>query len=56
MGIYSVKGSDAFDARLDRDFQTVARALAESDVGALCRALVLLGVALALAHRLRRLR
>lgn len=43
MGIYSVKGSDAFDARLDRDFQTVARSLAESDVGALCRALVLLG-------------
>jgi hypothetical protein len=43
MGKYSIKGSYAFDERLDRDFARVIRALTESEDGALCRALVLIG-------------
>jgi hypothetical protein len=43
MGVYTIRGSEAFDARLDHDFDRVARALSESDVGSLCRALVLIG-------------
>lgn len=43
MGKYSIKGSDAFDARLDHDFAQVIRALTESEDAALCRALVLIG-------------
>lgn len=43
MGKYSIRGSAAFDARLDDDFDRVTRALSESDVGSLCRALVLIG-------------
>jgi len=43
MGTYSVKGSGAFDARLDRDFAHVVHALTQSEDAALCRALVLIG-------------
>lgn len=43
MGLYSVRGSGAFDARLDRDFAHVVHALAQSEDAALCRALVLIG-------------
>ncbi len=43
MSKYSIRGSDAFDARLDHDFDRVSRALVESEVGSLCRALVLIG-------------
>ncbi len=43
MGKYSIRGSDAFDARLDRDFERVVRTLTESDVASVCRALVLIG-------------
>jgi len=43
MGHYSIRGSEAFDARLDHDFDRVARALAGSSDSARFRALVLLG-------------
>ena len=43
MGKYSIKGSAAFDARLDADFARIAGALAASPYGAAFRALVLIG-------------
>ena len=43
MGKYSIRGSAAFDARLDKDFDLIARALAESPHGPAFRALVLIG-------------
>ncbi len=43
MGKYSIRGSEAFDARLDADFAAIARALSESPHGSACRALVLIG-------------
>ena len=43
MGKYSIRGSDAFDARLGQDFARVARALEQSPDRAQLRALVLLG-------------
>ncbi len=43
MGKYSIRGSAAFDARLDLDFSAIARALAESPDAASFRALVLIG-------------
>lgn len=43
MGKYSIRGSDAFDVRLDQDFARVVRALEKSPDRLLLRALVLLG-------------
>lgn len=43
MGKYSIRGSAAFDARLDRDLAHIAQALAGSPQGAASRALVLIG-------------
>ena len=43
MGKYSIRGSSAFDKKLDDHFDLVSRTLANSDVATLCRALVLIG-------------
>lgn len=43
MGKYSIKGSDAFDARLDKEFSRIANALVESRYAPAFRALVLIG-------------
>jgi hypothetical protein len=43
MGRYSIRGSAAFDERLDRDFARTARAVSESPHGPAFRALVLIG-------------
>lgn len=43
MGIYSVKGSVAFDARIDRDLQHIVDAVRSSPLSIHWRALVLLG-------------
>ncbi len=43
MGKYSIRGSEAFDARLDRDFTSVSRALAAAPDGPGFLALVLIG-------------
>jgi len=43
MGVYSIKGSDVFDARLNKDFGIISRALSELPDGNAFRALVLIG-------------
>jgi len=43
MGKYSIRGSDAFDARLDKDFVVIVRALSESPDSSEFLALVLIG-------------
>ncbi len=43
MSKYSLRGSEAFDAKLDADFAVIVQALMSSPEGPLCIALVLLG-------------
>jgi hypothetical protein len=43
MSKYSIKGSDAFDAKLDADFAVIVQALTTSQDGPLCVALILIG-------------
>ena len=43
MSKYSLRGSDAFDAKLDADFAVIVKALTASQDGPLCVALILIG-------------
>lgn len=43
MSKYSIRGSDAFDAKLDADFAVIVQALTTSQDGPLCVALILIG-------------
>ncbi len=43
MSKYSIKGSEAFDAKLDADFAVIVQALTASQDGPLCVALILIG-------------